>query len=381
MFCRHLAWSLPVLAIVSSFTSSASAHIVVTSPEPREPGNDDVKSSPCGPRLSWGDGAVLTYAPGEQVTVTWNETISHPGYFRVALGLTGDGALAMPSEEDFDSFTAYYSMGEMGTIPEPIENPAGQADGDMLIYYDYYAPHASRECAGTSAGGTCSYEVTVTLPQDCEQCTLQLIQTMSESVRSYGVNAHYYQCIDITIDGDMASPDPNEGAGGAGGDTGEEPNGEMEGNGAMPGDTPPEGMAEGGAPTMLPGEPGMGAMPGVIEPPIEPAPAEPPPANETPSSPMPTGTPGLPTMPDMAAPPVDPPPATTTPTQGTTSSAGTTSASPSPTTTTGDADTSSGGDEGGCAVARPGGVHRDAAVGWLLTLAGLAHVVRRRRDD
>lgn len=194
-----LRWGA-ALALLS-LSTQAAAHIVVTEPEPRLPGEANIKTAPCqvgNSPSSWGQGEVHVVAPGASLQVTWDETIPHAGYYRIALSPTGDDGLTMPSEEDFDAFVQFYQSGA-GTVPDPLETPEGTPDGSMIVYYDYYKPHPGGTCAGDDAGG-CEYSVTVTLPQECEQCTLQVVQTMSEPGRVWGSNAHYYHCIDISID-------------------------------------------------------------------------------------------------------------------------------------------------------------------------------------
>lgn len=374
MHRRQLARFLKTLLVVFSIAPSAWAHILVTEPTPRVPGATDLKRWPCssnnGPVTVWGEGGELGFAPGEQITLKWTETIIHAGYFRVVVGLNGDESLVMPSEEDFQSFTTYYSSNQTGTVPAPVENPMGAVEGDMVVYYDYYAPHAARTCGGANEGGGCTYEVTMTLPQECERCTLQLVQTMAEGSRRYGADAHYYHCIDITIEGGMARPDPGEGG------TDGETDGGTGGSGALPNELPPDdGVPAGGTAPMMPMEPGTGAMPNVVDPPGETPPTQPSAGGEPPvqvEPPPATGTPPPVSAPE--APPLGPAPMQTM-TAGTGAPVNPTST----TTTTAATDTSTGGDDGGCSVAHPGhSSNGPGNVGWLLALVGLAHGFRRR---
>jgi hypothetical protein len=81
---RRLLWGLAAGAITGG---AAHAHIHLTSPLSRidtEIGNDQ-KEQHCGvldqPR---NPARVTTILPGATITVTWKETIEHPGYFRIA---------------------------------------------------------------------------------------------------------------------------------------------------------------------------------------------------------------------------------------------------------------------------------------------------------
>src|SRR5262245_46481663 len=72
--------------------SIADAHIHLTSPQARTDSLQGAqKDQHCGVvgqvRVP---ARVTTYKPGETITVTWMETIQHPGYFRIAFQPNGD---------------------------------------------------------------------------------------------------------------------------------------------------------------------------------------------------------------------------------------------------------------------------------------------------
>ncbi len=361
---------LVAVATLFLLSSSASAHILVTAPVPRVPGQDNLKSTPCGDGVTWGQGEVHTYAPGETITVEWDETISHAGYFRVVLGTGGDASLTIPSEADFDAFTALYSGGN-GDVPAAIEEPMGSADGDMIVYYDYYAQHPGQQCAGEQAGGACSYSVDITLPDSCEGCTLQVIQTMAESSRTYGVNAHYYQCIDLAIEGEPAG-DPGTGGGagmgeegaggtpaeeGAGGDTGEVPEMGMGGMMMEGGDEPAVDPLEPPTQEPEPVPPGEGTTPAGPGPaPVTPTGSTPPAPDTTGDAPVPTPEPGV----------VDP---------AAQSGVG------MPASNDGNASSGGSGDDGGCSFTHTaaGAAAHLGSTGWLALLGLTVFAWRRRR--
>ncbi len=358
---KKLALALLSGATLALGVSGAQAHIELTAPTPRVPGVDDLKADPCGPGNAWGQGEVLTFAPGETVLVEWDETISHAGYFRVALGTTGDGSLSMPTEEDYEAFTALYTDGS-GDVPEPIDAPLGMAVGEMILYYDYFAPHAGQMCAGTEAGGTCSYSVEITMPDSCEECTLQVIQTMAESFRTYGSNAHYYHCADIRIEGEPVGGDDGEGGAGGAGEGGA-------GGG-------PDASGQGGAGGAMLGTGGDGAEPPDMEP-VDPEPGAPvdvgsmggstgaPPVEPTPV--VPTGQPAAPGPEAVTPTPTAPAPAPND------SAPVTPAANPSSVPMV--ATSSGGNDDGGCSL----NPTSDDGKSWLVLLGVLAATRRRRR--
>jgi len=151
-----------VLAILLA-APTASAHIELTSPKPR---HSDQKDGPCG--VAQGDKRgtkVTTYKPGETITVTWDETVSHPGHFRISFDPAG-----------FAGFVDPKSFDDLDTAPTVLVDNIKDKTG------------------------TQSYSQQVTLPDvECETCTLQLIQVMTDKPPYGDGNDLYYQCADITL--------------------------------------------------------------------------------------------------------------------------------------------------------------------------------------
>jgi uncharacterized protein (TIGR03382 family) len=141
----------------------ASAHIEMEKPNPV---TVDQKVGPCGdgPHVRGDDVAV--FDPGQTITVKWHETVHHPGYYRISFDDDGD-----------DSF----------------EDPAtpGDAYTNDTVLLDEIADEAGRA----------EYSVEVTLPDiECENCTLQLIQLMTDKPPYQpGTNDIYYQCADLAL--------------------------------------------------------------------------------------------------------------------------------------------------------------------------------------
>lgn len=151
-----------ILLIGFFLTSSAFAHArwklgsTVTPPRTNATG---LKTGPCG-------GAARTttpraFMPGQTITVEWEETINHPGYYRVAF-----------SEKDDAGF-----------------------DNNIL------APMVvDNQDTPVVAGQEHQFTTTVTLPTTlCTGCTLQLIQYMTENPQTPSL---YYSCSDIQITAD-----------------------------------------------------------------------------------------------------------------------------------------------------------------------------------
>lgn len=138
------------LAGVCVLPGHVLAHAAFTSPTPRSP-SSGLKTGPCGNVLPTGNPTVLT--AGSTVTMTWIETVEHPGYYRVAFSQAGD--------------QGYEENVLLDNIPDDT-------------------------CTSTP----CTYEAQVTLPSEpCEGCSLQLIQYMGVAPPY----SQYFSCADITL--------------------------------------------------------------------------------------------------------------------------------------------------------------------------------------
>jgi MYXO-CTERM domain-containing protein len=185
--------------------SAAEAHIKMLKPAPwivedegigGFGGGNPQKTGPCGPGA--GDAKTLTntvttYKAGETISVQWNETIPHPGYFRIALA-ENRADLLDPSLKFDANCNVDHSL-----IPKgPHDNVL--ADGILI-----------QEPNGAARPGSPNYTFEVKLPETpCEKCTLQLIQFME----AHPPSCIYYHCADIKIVAGGAA------SGGTGGDAG-----------------------------------------------------------------------------------------------------------------------------------------------------------------
>jgi MYXO-CTERM domain-containing protein len=194
-------------ASASLVTSLAAAHVRLVYPTPRYPspmGMDDssnIKEGPCG---RTGDSRttdmtrVTVLEPGATITVQFNETINHPGFFRISFDNDGQDAFVAPS------MRSQVQTGPTFTLPVLLDNIADKSGG--------------------------MYTAMVTLPNvECERCTLQLIQVMvNANIMSWdaGPDADiYFTCADIALRrasggggmGGMSGSGPGAGSGGVGG--------------------------------------------------------------------------------------------------------------------------------------------------------------------
>jgi len=199
----------------------AQAHITLTDPPARNSPSQQ-KEGPCG--AGTGDSRttdplkITEYTAGEEITIAFDETIQHTSHYRVMLSSTGDTGFVDPT-------------GYEDTSLSPNELIDGVED----------------------TGSETAHTITVTLPNEpCEECTLQLIQVMTDKPPfTAGGDDIYYACADIVI---VAGEDTGSGgATGSGGTTG---SGGATGSGGLgSGGLGSGGLGSGGAPAGSGGSP------------------------------------------------------------------------------------------------------------------------------
>jgi uncharacterized protein (TIGR03382 family) len=189
-------------------TATASAHIHLTNPIGHTDsltGNDQ-KAEHCGDAAysrAANPTRTTVYPPGAPVTVTWLETINHPGYFRIAFQTDG---MVFPIPPP--------GAGAPSNFPDVDQTGLDGGVAGVTILKDRIPD------------GTLS--TTITLPTtECANCTLQFIQVMTDKP-PYTIDAAsddiYFNCADITIQaGAPMPPDPmpmDDAGPGAGNDAG-----------------------------------------------------------------------------------------------------------------------------------------------------------------
>ena len=153
---------LCALGLVPALASTAFAHAVLMSPQPRST-NDAIKTGPCGgdPQVAPLEGN--TFEAGSELNVAWLETVDHPGHYRVSFSPDGRNVFDEPGSILMDM------------IPD--------------------------EQNGATRNNPTTYMAPVTLPDmECDSCVLQVTQYMAES-RTY-----YYTCADIKLVRAAAAP-------------------------------------------------------------------------------------------------------------------------------------------------------------------------------
>jgi len=180
---RHPLTPAALALGVQLLSGSASAHIELQSPLNRysDIKSGDNKSCPCGSgttnrscrkpeELSDPDRSAdraTTFAPGDTITVHFDEYVGHSGRYRIAFD---------PDGADLDDFNENILLDE----PDPTGS-VGNIGEDSI------------------------WEFQVTLPEmTCDNCTLQLIQVMDGNTTDKVLNpvdrgGTYFQCADIVL--------------------------------------------------------------------------------------------------------------------------------------------------------------------------------------
>jgi hypothetical protein len=189
---KRLLGGLCTAAIVAALAPAASAHFRLITPASWIEANalgDPQKSAPCGGTLAdpgTPTGAITEVQGGQLLRVEVEETVFHPGHYRIALARTRDALPADPEVTVQDTERGPRSVSAViQTNPQPP------------VLVDGLWPHTERP--------TERWVTEVEIPNiTCETCTLQIIQFMANhpGVREGGFS--YHHCADLRI---TANPD------------------------------------------------------------------------------------------------------------------------------------------------------------------------------
>lgn len=191
---------LLAIAGILAIATPASAHFELTSHMSRY-GRDVLKAGPCG----MADGQrtadrVYIGKPGIQVMLVWEEYIQHPGYYRIDFDDDGDDGFANPilpgCDADPENEIACFDR------TTPVDSPMVNDIPDDATNYLYTLPNI-----------------------ECDNCTLQVIQAMTDKPPYNTGNEIYYSCIDLILSADgpdeltlIETGGSDAGPGGGGGD-------------------------------------------------------------------------------------------------------------------------------------------------------------------
>lgn len=198
----------PRLQLAVLFTlavpSVASAHIHMIMPKSRtDQPTGDQKERHCGlatySRAAHPD-RITYYKPGEKIKVMWNETVAHPGWYRISLQPNGE-VFAYPPPGN-----APNNDGVPSNFPTVNQTGMTDATTGSMVLLD--------RIPDGQPGTTLMAEVT--LPNiECNNCTLQFNQFMTDRTTYDNVNggAVYFNCADIVISNNPPPVTPTPDAG------------------------------------------------------------------------------------------------------------------------------------------------------------------------
>ena len=156
---------------------------------------DPQKAGPCGgSNADWGKPsyAITKAAGGQKLHLKIQETIYHPGHYRVSL------AVNSPTELPLDPMVTTKDT-EKGpwSVSAAIQNPVS-----IPILADGLFVHAERP-----TGQAPPFETDVQLPNiSCRKCTLQVVQFMAEHAFNNPGGYSYHHCAELQITKDAAKP-------------------------------------------------------------------------------------------------------------------------------------------------------------------------------
>jgi hypothetical protein len=186
-----------VLAVAAAVVVPAAAHAHFKLLEPtswiiENERGDPQKAGPCGgTNTDWGmpSNVISKAVGGSTLHIKVQETVYHPGHYRVALAVNGRYELPLDPEATTEN-TDRGARSVSAKIMNPVQAPV-LADG-LFVH---------------TAPATAPWETDVTLPNiSCKKCTLQVVQFMAEHGVNNPGNFTYHHCATLEITPDKKMP-------------------------------------------------------------------------------------------------------------------------------------------------------------------------------
>lgn len=176
-----------------SLAASARAHFDIRMPPAADNASDGGKGPPpCGPLA---DSNIVTPAQGgHALALEVDEVIFHPGFYRVSLALNSPSELP-PDNVVFDKDGNVLAPDSVGLS----DTAAYEATPVFPVLADHLWPHDAPDQE--------LFQTMLTLPNvNCDKCTLQVIEFMSNSNSNAGGGYFYHHCANLKITADPALP-------------------------------------------------------------------------------------------------------------------------------------------------------------------------------
>ena len=192
---NHSRLLLAFALLVAVLPTAVSAHFKLLEPASwliEDQRGDPQKAGPCGgTNTDYGKPSysVNKATGGQRLHIKVQETIYHPGHYRIALAVNSPTELPV----DPDATTVPSDRGPR-SVSAKIQDPP-----QMPVLADGLWAHTAKVEA--------PFETDVQLPNiTCRRCTLQVIQFMAEHGINNPGNFSYHHCAELQITADPAKP-------------------------------------------------------------------------------------------------------------------------------------------------------------------------------
>jgi len=191
---KYVATVLSVLVVCALATSPAHAHFKLLAPQSWIVENDlgdPQKAGPCGGTQAnpgTPSQAVNKVTGGQKLHIKIQETVYHPGHYRIALAANRS---ELPPDPQVTTKESARGPQSVSAVIEKDPKPPLIVDGLFA--------HTSR--------ATDPWETDIEIPNiNCTKCTLQIIQFMAEHGLNREGDFSYHHCADLQITADPAKP-------------------------------------------------------------------------------------------------------------------------------------------------------------------------------
>lgn len=192
---KKLVLGLLALALIAPFAPDVNAHFKLLSPPSwivEADNGDPQKAAPCGGTSAnpgMPSNIVTKLQGGTKLRLKVQETVYHPGHYRVALSVNSRAELPPDPE-----VTTRESARGPQSVSAVIQNPP-----KVPVLADGLFQHTARP--------TEAFETDIDIPNiNCPKCTLQVIQFMAEHGLNRDGDFSYHHCADVQITADPAKP-------------------------------------------------------------------------------------------------------------------------------------------------------------------------------
>ena len=195
---RSARFLLPLAGLMMAIQIPTSAHFKLLEPASwlvESDRGDPQKAGPCGgSNTDWGKPSYIVGKAmgGQKLHLKIQETIYHPGHYRVALAINSPTELPLdPQVTTKDSEKGPWSV-----------SAAIQSSPQIPVLADGLFVHSERP-----TGPMPPFETDVQLPNiSCRKCTLQVVQFMADHGFNNPGGYSYHHCAELQITRDPAKP-------------------------------------------------------------------------------------------------------------------------------------------------------------------------------